>query len=651
MAQYVLIVEDDDGVSKAMAELCAGLGLEIGQAKTGPAAIQALRSRPADLILLDLLLPGGMDGSKVAEQVREANPNVPIVVVSGFIKDPKAQRDLQTRFNIKTFLQKPMRADELTVAVKVALGLGHSPTRPGGSTSASTERAGMDSFEVELGLKSPLAIFVELQRAKAEGVLDLTKGQVKKRFWIQRGFFRYATSNVKGENLSGLLQAKGVAEDKINQALQMAKSGGMSIPDAMVKMGLVTQKDLPALLTQQTEEVAITATPWTEGLATFKANPLEPGVEGRANPALCILKAVKRYVQPDAARKQLLVYKDELPQRTPELDREMFAIKNLFPGEVVSPMINGRSTVTDLLARIKRPEDVVLLHALVTSGLAKANVTALGIDKSPSQTNLPAVTPSKPKRPYTHEEEVSRQIIQEESRRQAKCTTHYQILGVASTADLSEIKAAYLKMARTYHTDAFAGQELGEMGPALNEIFKRITEANENISEPEKRADYDTLLDRKAKGLPTDVDQLLRADNAFNRAEALRKAGQLKNAEKFYREAYALNAGEPNYLLALAKTINTLQGKAVGKELLELIDKGLAAAPDSMALLVLKAQTQLAQGNTKQALDTIRKVTSVNPNFENAMDVLREAKNAVRGNTGESEKVGLLGKLFGNKGK
>ena len=64
---------------------------------------------------------------------------------------------------------------------------------------------------------------------------------------------------------------------------------------------------------------------------------------------------------------------------------------------------------------------------------------------------------------------------------------YYKILGVPKTADAKAIKQAYRKLARKYHPDQNPGNN------AAAERFKEINEANEVLSDPEKRQRYDTL--------------------------------------------------------------------------------------------------------------------------------------------------------------
>lgn len=64
---------------------------------------------------------------------------------------------------------------------------------------------------------------------------------------------------------------------------------------------------------------------------------------------------------------------------------------------------------------------------------------------------------------------------------------YYQILGVSRTADEKEIKSAYRKLARKYHPDVNPGDKSAETK------FKEISEAHEVLSDPHKRAQYDSF--------------------------------------------------------------------------------------------------------------------------------------------------------------
>lgn len=79
--------------------------------------------------------------------------------------------------------------------------------------------------------------------------------------------------------------------------------------------------------------------------------------------------------------------------------------------------------------------------------------------------------------------------------------THYQTLGVKRTATTEEIGAAFRRKAKRCHPDV-------STAPDAAEQFKRINEAHQVLSNPEKRREYDASLNppKKDKGI---VDALL----------------------------------------------------------------------------------------------------------------------------------------------
>jgi curved DNA-binding protein len=84
----------------------------------------------------------------------------------------------------------------------------------------------------------------------------------------------------------------------------------------------------------------------------------------------------------------------------------------------------------------------------------------------------------------------------------------YEVLGVSRDADAKTIKKAYRKLARQYHPDVNPGDAAAE------ERFKRISEANAVLSDPEKRRNYDEFGETSLEG-GFDADAARRAREAF----------------------------------------------------------------------------------------------------------------------------------------
>jgi two-component system OmpR family response regulator len=81
---YLLLVEDDLDLAEVTAEILEQHGYEVSISPNGLAALHSLARRPADLILLDVMLPI-MSGLEMLQEVRNqpgANSNVPVVLVT-----------------------------------------------------------------------------------------------------------------------------------------------------------------------------------------------------------------------------------------------------------------------------------------------------------------------------------------------------------------------------------------------------------------------------------------------------------------------------------------------------------------------------------------------------------------------------------------
>jgi PAS domain S-box-containing protein len=112
----VLVVEDNDDV-RELAEAVLGMsGYAVLSASSGEQALQVLAGDAhVDLLFTDVIMPGGMTGLELAEQVRTAYPHVPVLVTTGYMDE------LPGSGSALNVLAKPYRHEELLARVKAAL--------------------------------------------------------------------------------------------------------------------------------------------------------------------------------------------------------------------------------------------------------------------------------------------------------------------------------------------------------------------------------------------------------------------------------------------------------------------------------------------------------------------------------------------------
>ena len=118
--ELVLLVEDDYQVRALTKALLTNLGYLVNQAGTGADALAALDDgEAADLLLTDVILPGGMSGGQLADEIGRRSPRTRILFMSGYTEDALAHHGrLPSGVNV---LQKPFRKAALARAVRSAL--------------------------------------------------------------------------------------------------------------------------------------------------------------------------------------------------------------------------------------------------------------------------------------------------------------------------------------------------------------------------------------------------------------------------------------------------------------------------------------------------------------------------------------------------
>ncbi len=139
----ILIVDDEAKLVRLVREILTATGYEVLAACNGSNALEVIAVERPDLVLLDLILPGDMDGYEVARRVREFS-DVPIVMLTAKVREADILRGFET--GADDYITKPFSAKELLARVRAVL------KRAKGEPITSTEA------EIEYGdLKIDLA--------------------------------------------------------------------------------------------------------------------------------------------------------------------------------------------------------------------------------------------------------------------------------------------------------------------------------------------------------------------------------------------------------------------------------------------------------------------------------------------------------------
>ena len=119
--QRVLIVDDEPNIRRMVGALLSTEGYEVREAADGAAGVRAVEDEEPDVALIDLMMPGGMDGIATLAKIRERWSDLPVIMMSGRASLSDAVR--ATKVGAINFLEKPLAPETVLLALSAALEL------------------------------------------------------------------------------------------------------------------------------------------------------------------------------------------------------------------------------------------------------------------------------------------------------------------------------------------------------------------------------------------------------------------------------------------------------------------------------------------------------------------------------------------------
>jgi two-component system response regulator RegX3 len=116
----VLVVEDEESFSEALSYMLRKEGYEVSVAATGTAALEEFDRNGADLVLLDLMLPG-VSGTEVCRQLRQRS-RVPVIMLTA--KDSEVDKVVGLELGADDYVTKPFSSRELVARIRAVLRRG-----------------------------------------------------------------------------------------------------------------------------------------------------------------------------------------------------------------------------------------------------------------------------------------------------------------------------------------------------------------------------------------------------------------------------------------------------------------------------------------------------------------------------------------------
>jgi DNA-binding response OmpR family regulator len=123
MAKRVLVVDDEPNIVMSLRFLMEREGFQVEVAASGQAAVAALGREPADLVLLDVMMPE-LDGFEVCQRIRASPAWRGTKIVMLTAKGRDVERDKGLALGADAYVTKPFSTRDLVVKVKQMLGAG-----------------------------------------------------------------------------------------------------------------------------------------------------------------------------------------------------------------------------------------------------------------------------------------------------------------------------------------------------------------------------------------------------------------------------------------------------------------------------------------------------------------------------------------------
>ena len=180
----ILVVEDEESLAEAISFLLSREGFDVEIASTGPSALELFDRTGADLILLDLMLPG-LSGTEVCRQIR-AKSAVPIIMLTA--KDSEIDKVVGLEIGADDYVTKPYSSRELIARIRAVLRRGEmvDSNVEMGVLSVGPVRLDIDRHIISvngLPISLPLKEFELLEFLMRNAGRVLTRMQLIDRVW------------------------------------------------------------------------------------------------------------------------------------------------------------------------------------------------------------------------------------------------------------------------------------------------------------------------------------------------------------------------------------------------------------------------------------------------------------------------------------
>jgi len=204
---------------------------------------------------------------------------------------------------------------------------------------------------------------------------------------------------------------------------------------------------------------------------------------------------------------------------------------------------------------------------------------------------------------------------------------YFQMLGLERDATPEAVHKAFVALAKVWHPDRLP-PALAEVKDACSKVFTHLTEAQATLCDPERRAEYMTLL-KDGGATPDDqakIHAILDAATEFQKAEVFLKRNDIARATELAKKAHALDPGQADYL-AMVTWLDAQKpewtGRAKTLEKIAVLDRCIKMNANSERAYFWRGMLYKRIDEIGKAVKDFKKASDLNPRN---LDALREVR-------------------------
>lgn len=534
MGKSIWVIDDDANICKFLSESLKLKGYRVEVFDRAETALEQINDGGCDLALVDIMLPG-ISGIDFCRQVRSlpAQINLPILLMTAFSQEAENVLQEKTGLGIIDCLFKPFTLPRLHQQISEVLGE-KTPVKADQNLS----------IEGELTETSLPQLLHNLYTLKTTGLLQLTRATMKKVIYIRDGYPIFARSNVVKECLGQMMVDDGlITAEQCADSLKQVKETGRLQGTVLIEMGLLTPHQLREVLRNQVVEKLLEIFSWPDGHYKFtQGKEFKKGITSiDLSPATLIHQGISRHYSASRIAKLLVHHRKNYLRQAESPHYRYQDIGLTRRNQKVFDLCTGQMTLEEIQNRfpLARTETDQLLASLLLSEMVESREIRSGVTDASGTYVSP------------EELEIREEFFQEYSDLTQR--NHFELFEISEDAPKAALRKSYFALAKKYHPDRFLQVNLTEdLKNKINELFQRIGEAYEVLSDPVRCKNYRTSLKHGLAGKKTKVEDILRAETAYQKGRHLNRARHYAEALKQLEISVKNSPDEPEYMTQYA---------------------------------------------------------------------------------------------------